>query len=101
MVTKTDNSKMTDMKNELYILQKMAKDSNPFIVKLYIHFVVNNHLYLFIKFANAGNFAKYVKEKGVLTEKEAGYFFSQICLGLQYMHSVFIAHRDMKLVMMG
>lgn len=28
------------MKNELYILQKMSKDSNPFIVKLYVHFVV-------------------------------------------------------------
>lgn len=41
LVTKTDDSKMTDMKNELYILQKMAKDSNPFIVKLYIHFVVS------------------------------------------------------------
>lgn len=59
---------------------------------------VNNHLYLFIKLANAGNFAKYVKEKGVLTEKEAGYFFSQILLGLDYMHSKSIAHRDMKLV---
>lgn len=57
-------------------------------------------MYLFIKLANAGNFAKYVKDKGVLTEKEAGYFFSQILLGLEYMHSVLIAHRDMKLVRM-
>ena len=58
--TKTDDSKITDMKNELYVLKKL---SNPYIVKLYCHFVVNNVLYIFIKLANGGNFAKYVKEK--------------------------------------
>lgn len=36
--TKTDDSKMTDMKNELYILKKV---NNPYIVRLYAHFVVS------------------------------------------------------------
>jgi len=58
--TKTDDSKITDMKNELYVLKKLT---NPYIVKLYCHFVVNNVLYIFIKLANGGNFAKYVKDK--------------------------------------
>lgn len=63
--TKTDDSKITDMKNELYVLKKLA---NPYIVKLYCHFVINNVLYIFIKLANGGNFAKYVKDKVLFDE---------------------------------
>ena len=103
------------MKNELYVLKKLT---NPYIVKLYCHFVVNNVLYIFIKLANGGNFAKYVKDKvmfcanlglshfltgrcfvtqGVLTEHESSVFFGQILVALEYMHSLSIAHRDVKL----
>lgn len=89
-----DESKMTDMKNELYILKKLVC---PFIVKLYCHFVVNNEIYLFIKLANGGNLAKYVKEKGVLTEVESRAFWAQMLVGVEYMHSLSIAHRDIKL----
>lgn len=85
---------MTDMKNELYILKKMHC---PYIVKLYAHFVANNLLYIFIKLANGGNFAKYLKDKGVLTERESAVFFGQILVGIEYMHSLNIAHRDIKL----
>ena len=60
---KTDDSRVTDMKNELYVLKKL---NNPYIVKMYCHFVVNNVLYIFIKLANEGNMAKFVEEKVLL-----------------------------------
>ena len=58
---------------------------------------MNNVLYIFIKLANGGNFAKYVREKGVLTEHESCVFFGQILVAVEYMHSLCIAHRDVKL----
>lgn len=92
-VEKPDASKIEDMKNELFILKKMH---NPYVVKLYAHFVANNHLFIFIRLANGGAMDSYIKEKGVIPERESQNFFAQILNGLEYMHSLNIAHRDMK-----
>lgn len=82
------------MKNELFILKKIQ---SPYIVKLYAHFIVNAHLYMFMKLANSGTFRRYIKNKGVLVEKEAQVFFAQTLNAVEHMHSLHIAHRDIKL----
>ncbi|KAH9419274.1 hypothetical protein DERP_005781 [Dermatophagoides pteronyssinus] len=90
----TDKSKIEDLKNELFILKKI---NNPYIVKLYAHFVVNTNLFIFLKLANSGTLARYVHMKGVLKERESQMLFSQMLVAIEYIHSLNIAHRDMKL----
>ena len=44
-----------------------------------------------------GNFGKFVQKKGTLTEAESKLYFAQIVCGVNHMHSLGIAHRDIKL----
>lgn len=52
--------------------------------------------YLVMEFFPAINFGEYLKNKGVLSLKEAGSYFSQICDGLYAVHQKGIIHRDIK-----
>lgn len=92
--TTTDRSKVEDLKNELFILTRL---NNPYIVKLYAHFVVDRNLYIFIKLANYGTLAKLVDKRGVLSERDSQLFFGQMLVAIEYLHSLDIAHRDIKL----
>ncbi|KAH9525949.1 testis-specific serine/threonine-protein kinase 4 [Dermatophagoides farinae] len=93
-VINADSSKIEDLKNELFILKKL---NNPYIVKLYAHFVINTSLYIFIKLANSGTLARHVRVKGVLKERESQMLFAQMLVAIEYIHSMNIAHRDLKL----
>lgn len=41
-----NNDSVTEMKNELFIMEMV---SNPFAVKLYLHYLVNQTLYIFMQ----------------------------------------------------
>lgn len=57
----------------------------------------NFGIFIFIELADGGNFAKFLKAKGLLEEKEAKLYYAQILCGINHMHSLGIAHRDIKL----
>ena len=82
-----------EMKNELFIMEMV---DNPFAIKLYLHFLVNQTLYIFMQLADAGCFGKMLEKDGVLDEDEARYYFAQMCCGVSHMHERNIAHRDIK-----
>lgn len=92
------DSRVSDMKNELFIMEKVK---HLYIVKLYCHFLTQsdkgNRLYIFMELADGGDFAKFVQKKGTLTEAESVGYFAQILCGINHMHSLGIAHRDIKL----
>ena len=50
-----------------------------------------------MELADGGNFAKFVQKKGTLTEAECKLYYAQIVCGINHMHSLGIAHRDIKL----
>lgn len=54
--------------------------------------------YIFLEFVPCGELFQMVlkKKNRKLTEKEASVFFKQILIGLQYIHSLNVAHRDLK-----
>lgn len=90
-----DNAKLSDVKNELFVLEKVK---HPHLVSLWEHFIINEHLYIFMDYADFGNLYRYMYLRGSpMAEDEAKKPFSQIVSGVAYMHAKNIAHRDLKL----
>lgn len=93
------DNRVEDMKNELFIMEKVT---HLYVVKLYSHFLTQskengNRLYIFMELADKGDFSKICKKDGPFTEKDAQGYFAQIACGINHMHSLGIAHRDIKL----
>ncbi|CAD8134871.1 unnamed protein product [Paramecium pentaurelia] len=90
------------VKREIQILKLLH---HPQIVKLYEVIETENHIYLFMEYANGGELFDYIDrvkqqdnsfQMSRITEYEACKFFHQIISGLEYMHSQKIIHRDLK-----
>ena len=90
--------KVQSAKNEALILSKL---SCKYIVKYYDSFVdSDNNLNIIMEYCDSGDLNSFIcnlkKENKYLTEKEIWHFFIQISLGLAYIHSKNILHRDLK-----
>jgi len=59
----------------------------------------DRYVYLVLDYADLGDMQQFLIQKrgGVLPENMAKYFFRQIVKGVQYMHSLEIVNRDIKL----
>ncbi|CAF1199181.1 unnamed protein product [Didymodactylos carnosus] len=93
-----DKKAAEDCKREIILLQKL---DHPNVIKYISHFTdTNNDLYIVLELASAGDLAKmieyFTQNKKLLSEKTSWKFFSQICTGLEHMHSKRIMHRDIK-----
>jgi serine/threonine protein kinase len=56
----------------------------------------SNHFYIFMEYADMGSLRQFYQKHGALSECHAAYCVKQILLGLNYLHSNGIAHRDVK-----
>ncbi|CAD8045783.1 unnamed protein product [Paramecium primaurelia] len=81
------------VKREIQILKLLH---HPQIVKLYEVIETENHIYLFMEYANGGELFDYIDRVKQVTEYEACKFFHQIISGLEYMHNQKVIHRDLK-----
>ncbi|CAF1111210.1 unnamed protein product [Adineta ricciae] len=92
-----DAKAIEDCKREISLLQQL---NHPNVIKYISHFVEDNDLYIVLELASAGDLAQmikhFTKSNKRLTEKTIWKFFSQICSGLEHMHSKRIMHRDIK-----
>jgi len=81
--------------NEVKILSSLE---NPYVVKYYDSFVEKNILNIVMEFCEGGDLANHIKGQlgRPLTELKIWKFFIQMCLGLRYIHSKKILHRDIK-----
>ncbi|OTF73286.1 hypothetical protein BLA29_001636 [Euroglyphus maynei] len=87
-----------DNKNELLTIERVR---HPYVIKVYCHFVVQgngfNRMYIFMALADGGNLYKFLKNRNsLITEQQCRLYFAQILCGINHMHSVGIAHRDIK-----
>ncbi|CAF1354169.1 unnamed protein product, partial [Adineta steineri] len=89
-----DAKAIEDCKREISLLQQL---DHPNVIKYISHFVDENDLYIVLELASAGDLAKMIKHftrtNKLMPEKTIWKFFSQICSGLEHMHSKRIMHR--------
>ena len=78
---------------EIKILQETKHDN---IVQIYEIIETNFAIYMIMECAEGGELFDYIVKKGRLSEKEGAYFFLQLLMGIEHLHSRKIAHRDLK-----
>lgn len=71
---------------------------HPSILELFTYFEDANYVYLVLELALNGELQRFLKEQNrILTEFEAANVLQQVIMGLIYLHSHQILHRDMSL----
>lgn len=75
-------------------IMKIVK--HPSIIQLYEIIETPKELYLIMEYADGGDLFDQIIALSKLPEAQAADYFAQIVLGLEYLHSLGITHRDMK-----
>lgn len=94
-ISSMDRRGQQDAINEVHILASL---DSPFIVKYFDSFVEHKVLNIVMEFCEKGDLSKLIKAQmgRLLPEPRIWSFFLQMCLGLEYLHSKKILHRDIK-----
>ncbi|ORX34130.1 hypothetical protein BD324DRAFT_584008 [Kockovaella imperatae] len=87
-------NQITNVKAERTILMNQA--SSPYVVKLFFSFQSKEYLYLVMEYLNGGDCATLIKTLGGLSEDWARNYIAEVVLGLDYLHTRNIVHRDIK-----
>ena len=84
-------NKTEGLRNEIKTRRKLK---HPHIIQLHQFFEDKENTYLILDFAERGSLQSYMDKKEKIEETEAFVYFSQTCIGLDYMHkkSVFYPH---------
>jgi len=80
----------------------LAKINSPYIVKYYDSFTEKSNINIIMEYCENGDLGLYLKRQmgKSLPEQIIWRFFLEMCLGLQYLHSNKILHRDVKTINM-
>ena len=78
-------------------IRLMARANHPNIVRLFETLESQHRVHLVMEYVAGGNLCQYVKLKKKLTESEAKLIFQQLSHASAYLHSINVAHRDIKL----
>ncbi|KAI9323113.1 hypothetical protein BX666DRAFT_2021869 [Dichotomocladium elegans] len=87
-------NQVMNVKAERMIL--MTQTDSPFVTKLYYTFQSKDYLYLVLEYLNGGDCSALIKVLGSLPEDWARNYLAEVTLGLQYLHSKDVIHRDLK-----
>ena len=95
-----NNEKLESVKNEAEILSSL---SNKYIVQYYESFQMGQNIYIVMEYCEKGDLCTYMSERQkskktnfYFTEDFIWKLFIQISIGLYYIHSKKILHRDIK-----
>lgn len=84
----------THLQNELQVIRKLRHRR---IIRLYSIVQVGNVLAMVMEYASRGNISDLIAKRGALREAATWALFKEMMKGIWYMHSLSIAHRDLKL----
>ena len=79
--------------SELKILSRI---DHGFIIRLHFAFTDRDNCYLALDLKMGGDLRYYIREKIAFSERDVAFFVSCISMALDYLHSKFIIHRDIK-----
>ncbi|GMT29404.1 hypothetical protein PFISCL1PPCAC_20701, partial [Pristionchus fissidentatus] len=84
-----------EIKGEADLLRKMQ---HPMIIGYYDYFTCEGSIAIVMQYAEGGTLENLIRDQRGLHLSEANVlkYFTQILLGLEYMHSLSIVHRDLK-----
>ena len=92
-----DSPNNENMRKILYETNLMKKLNHKYITKILEMFEDEQYILIIMEYINGGNLFSFVKKRRKLSEKISRFLFRQIILGLKYIHSQNIVHRDIKL----
>ena len=94
-----EKSKITKYEDKLRIEREiniLKKLRHPNIVHLYSIIETEKQILLITEYIKGQELFQYILLKKRLSEEEACFYFSQIVSGIEYLHKLKIAHRDIK-----
>lgn len=74
----------------------MKRIENTFLVKMESAFETKNFLVFILEYCVGGDMFNLIKKIQRMTEPQAAFYFGEVCLGMQYLHSRMIVYRDIK-----
>jgi len=69
---------------------------HPFVIQTYEIVESPKYLFLVMEYVEGGDLFDAISNASKLSEDVCRQYFSQIILGLEYLHGIGITHRDMK-----
>ncbi|KAM5570371.1 putative serine/threonine protein kinase IREH1 [Rosa sericea] len=69
---------------------------NPFVVRFFYSFTCRENLYLVMEYLNGGDLYSLLRNLGCLDEDVARVYIAEVVLALEYLHTLFVVHRDLK-----
>lgn len=77
-------------------LNILANCHHPHIVAVHSIFERRHKFFIFMRYAERGDLFDLIHANGAVAEKQAIVWIKQLALALQYLHTLGIAHRDLK-----
>lgn len=74
----------------------LANCQHPHIISVHSIFERRDKFFIFMRFAERGDLFDLIHANGAITEIQAKIWIKQMALALQYLHTIGIAHRDLK-----
>jgi NIMA (never in mitosis gene a)-related kinase len=96
-LNKLDREQQTEAANEVKVLSSLK---HPYIVRYHESFLENGTLAIVMDYAEGGDLANRIKRQSqkqeLFAEGQVIRWFTQVALGLKYLHARQILHRDLK-----
>jgi NIMA (never in mitosis gene a)-related kinase len=96
-ITNLDKKQQADAVNEVQVLSCLK---HPYIVRYHESFLENGELAIVMDYAEGGDLARRIRchhvKRQLFPESQILRWFTQVVLGLKYLHKKQIVHRDLK-----